>query len=130
MARVSLCLLVALTLTACGGDNPDRTYSSVTSATHDCGKEKKVAVNAIGGTFTFTGICERVSLSGDNNKVTIEATNAVAVSGARNVVAIGAVDRVSVSGSDNTVTWRKGLPGDAPYAATASGNNNSVMQMK
>lgn len=129
MTRPALLLSAALTLAACGSGD-DRTYSGVTSATHDCGREKKVAVNASGGTFAFTGPCERVSLSGDNNKVTIEATKAVAVSGARNMVGIGAVDRVSVSGSDNNVTWRKGLPGGAPYAATASGNNNSITQTK
>lgn len=126
MERLTLLLTAALTLAACGGD--DRTYSGVANATHDCGNEKKVAVNGNGGTFTVTGPCERVSLNGDNNKVTIASTKAVAVSGAGNIVAIGAVDRVSVSGSDNHVTWRKGLPGESPYAATARGNNNTIAQ--
>jgi hypothetical protein len=129
MNRILMALIAAACLAGCG-DNPDRTYSGVAGATHDCGKERNVAVNGSGGTFTFTGTCERVSLNGDGNKAAIEATKTMAVNGAKNLVEIGAVDRVNVSGSENTVTYRKGLPGASPYAATASGNNNSITQAK
>jgi hypothetical protein len=113
-------LLAALTLTACG-DAPDRTYAGVAGATHDCGKERKVAVNASVGIFTFIGTCERVSLNGANNTLTIEAATALDVKGDSNTVRIGAVDAVSVSGSRNNVRYRSGVTSsqrDQPPRAT------------
>ncbi len=130
MTRIAWPLLAAFALTACGGDSPDRTYSSVMSATHDCGKEKKVAVNGGGSTFTFIGTCERVSLNGANNTLTVEAAKALDVKGDGNTVKIGAVDTIAVSGSQNNVTYGKGLPGDQPRSASASGNRNNILHGK
>ena len=129
MKRILMSLIVAMPLAGCG-DNPDRTYSDVTAAAHDCGKERSVAVNGSGGNFTFTGTCESVTVTGEANKLTIESVKSIRVDGAKNSLQIGAVDRISVNGSDNTVKYRKGLPGPSPYAATASGNNNVVEQAK
>jgi hypothetical protein len=129
MTRIAWPLFAALTLAACG-DTPDRTYAGVANATHDCGKEKKVAVNGSGGSFTFTGTCTRVSLNGANNTLTIEAATALDVKGDSNNVKIGAVDNVSVSGSQNSVTYKSGVSSPQPRSATASGNRNDILQAK
>ena len=129
MARSASLLLAALALAACG-DNPDRTYSGVPGATHDCDQERKVAINGSGGTFTFSGTCERVSLNGASNTLTIEATKALDVKGDVNTVRIGAVDAISVSGSQNNVTYRTGLPGGQPKSASARGDRNGILQAK
>ena len=129
MQRILVSLIAAVSLVGCD-DAPDKTYTGVAGATHDCGKERKVAVSGSGGTFIFTGICEHASLNGGANKVTIEATKTIAINGVKNVVEIGAVDRIAVTGSDNVVTYRTGIAGSSPHTAAASGNNNSITQAK
>ncbi|MGE3991651.1 DUF3060 domain-containing protein [Pseudorhodoplanes sp.] len=128
MARIALPLLAAVTLTACGGDNPDRTYSGVAVATHDCGKEKKVAVDGTGGSFTLNGTCDSVTVNGGDNRLAVEASKAVTINGARNVIDVGAADRIAVRGYGNTVTWRKGASGSAPHTVTATGDRNAITQ--
>ncbi|HWV41476.1 DUF3060 domain-containing protein [Pseudorhodoplanes sp.] len=127
MTRQAWPLFALLTLTACG-EAPDRTYADVTNATHDCGKEKKVAVNASGGSFTFTGPCASIALNGANNTLTIESANALDIKGDGNIVKIGAVDSVSVNGSQNKVAYKRGVTDIQPPSATTRGNNNDVRQ--
>lgn len=124
-------ITVALTLAlAACSDSADRTYAGVASATHDCDKEKKVAIDATGGSFTLNGACDSVTVNGSDNRLAVEVSKATTINGARNVATIGAADRIAVRGYGNKVTWRKGMSGASPNTVTASGDNNTIEQAK
>ena len=122
MRAVLVALLTLLPATALA----ERVYTDK-AATHDCAKEPEVAINASGGTYTLTGPCTRLAITGADNKVKADSAVKVTVNGSKNTVEIDAVDRLGVTGNENLVTYRRGVSGK-PRAA-AVGANNKLSQV-
>ncbi len=98
--------------------------------TVDCAKDKEV--NLLGNkiTVTLTGVCTKVSMTGNNNTVTGSALT-VSIPGNQNTATLDKVDTIAVPGNQNTVTYK------GPATATVKktklavlGNKNSVTQQK
>jgi hypothetical protein len=100
----------------------ERVYTDK-AATHDCAKEPEVTINAGGGTYTLTGPCTKVVITGGDNKLKADSVVKLSVTGAKNTVEVEAVDRVAVNGNDNTVTYKRGVTGK-PKAAAIGGRNH------
>ena len=100
----------------------ERVYTDK-AATHDCAKEPEVVINAGGGTYTLTGPCTKVVVTGGDNKLKAESVVKLSVNGSKNTVDVDAVDRLAVNGHDNTVTYKRGVTGK-PKAAAIGGRNN------
>lgn len=94
----------------------------------DCAKDP--VINLIGNhiTVTTTGVCTKISVTGNHETVTGSAT-AVQVLGNHNTLTLVAADDVSVVGNDNTVTVRKAVRLKAPRIANA-GTHNTITRPK
>lgn len=123
-ALVPLLALLALPATALA----DRSYNSEKTVTHDCAKEPKVSVNVAGGTYTFTGPCDKISVNGAGNTLKIASVGKLAVNGSKNTLDVDAVDKLSVTGTDNTVNYKRGVSGKPKVASL--GSNNKLNQVK
>lgn len=78
-----------------------------------CQKGSEVSITGSSNTYTLTGECKRISVTGSENKVTAET-----------------VANLDVTGSDNTVTWQHGAGGAAKPKTSSTGTNNSLAQAK
>src|SRR5262245_48985336 len=56
------------------------------SANHDCKDVQFASIAGNGGTYNFTGKCEKIIIKGDNNKVTIESAKGISVQGSKNEI--------------------------------------------
>ena len=94
----------------------------------DCAKDPRV--NLLGNHITLKtkGVCERITISGNNETVTGSATEVV-ISGNHNTVTLDAADAVAVAGNENTVSVRKAITRKTPRIAN-SGNDNKITQAK
>ena len=108
----------------------DKVYSTEKTATHDCGKEPAVQITVSGGTFTLTGTCDKVLVSGATNKVTIGSVKTLSVNGAKNTVDVDGAGRITVNGNENTVTYKKSLDAKTPVKVVSNGPKNSITQVK
>ena len=125
--RKFLTALVAFApLAGCG--ELSSVVSVVTAATHDCAKAPNASLDTSGGSVAFTGTCERIRVTGGNNRIAIAAAKAVEIDGANNVVEIDATDNVKANGAGNTIKFRKGLTVKRP-AVVHTGDNSPVIQM-
>ena len=121
-------LAVVVVLVA-GTAAADKLYSSEKTATHDCGREPNVQIAVSGGTYTLTGACEKVLVTGVANTVTIASSKSLAVNGAKNSVDIGAADRITVNGNGNSVTYKRSVDPKAKAKVSSNGPNNKVTQV-
>jgi Protein of unknown function (DUF3060) len=99
------------------------------TASHDCGTDPEVSIQSSSGTYTLTGTCTRVAISGASNKVSIGAAAKVSIAGSSNEVTIEAADKIAVVGSSNQVRWKKGLTGPKPKVSNV-GTQNKVSKVK
>lgn len=143
--RLAYLLLALVPTVALAGDG--RSYNSEKSVAHDCAKDgTEVSVNVSGGTSVFTGSCDKISINGSGNKVTIATGNKIAINGARNkvtvaagkkiavngannTVTIDAADKIAATGIENTITWKRGLSGKQPKV-TSPGIKNKISRAK
>lgn len=95
----------------------------------DCGKSPKYVINDGAGTYTFSGKCDEISVSGGENKLTIESVKKLAIAGAENTVDVDAADTIAAIGNDNKVTWKKGVSGAKPKVSSV-GSGNKITQVK
>ena len=124
MRSVVVALLLALPLAAAA----DRTYVDK-GGTHDCAKDPNAMINTGGGTFTFTGPCDKIAVNGGGNKLTIESVKKLAINGSKNAVDVDAADKIAVNGTENTVNYKRGVTEKTPKVA-ALGANNKLTQVK
>lgn len=92
---------------------------------HDCAKDPNVSINTGSGTFTLTGTCDRVSINGGSNKVTIGRAKRLSVNGSTNQVDIGTAEKIAVNGADNVITYKTGKP-----TISKLGTGNMITQAK
>jgi hypothetical protein len=95
----------------------------------DCGKSASHVIDGNNGTYVYTGKCDSISITGNDNKVTVESAKTISVSGNDNNLNATAVDAVSLSGNDNIVSWKKGVSAAKAKVAN-SGNDNKISQAK
>lgn len=117
-------LLVALPLTASAGG---RSYNGDKNVNHDCAAEPEVSLNTGDATVMLKGTCEKISINGSSNKVTLDGAKQISINGSMNIVTVVAADKIAVTGSDNTVTYKKGLSSAKPKVS-ATGGGNKVSQ--
>jgi hypothetical protein len=65
-------------------DGPILTVNNEPKKTLKCDKYNQVAVNASGSVVTITGACMKVTVNGDGNQITAEATMQFAFNGSGN----------------------------------------------
>ena len=93
--------------------------------TVDCKKDGTVRVSGNSNTFTLTGTCASVQISGNKNTIKGDGAKSVLVSGNENSVTLSSIDNVLVSGDKNTLSYKKKKP-----TVADQGNGNKVSQAK
>ncbi|HEV7556895.1 MAG TPA: DUF3060 domain-containing protein [Kofleriaceae bacterium] len=116
-------LLIALVLVPAMA-HADKEYTGGKGATWDCAKDPVIKITHGGGTYTFTGACKTIDVSGGDNTLHVGAVESITVIGGGNVIDIGEVAAISVNGAGNKVMWKK-AKGDKP-TINVIGNNNTV----
>jgi hypothetical protein len=99
------------------------------TTTVDCAKSPSYSIPNGEGTYTFTGTCDKISVAGGENTLSIEAVKELAVAGAENTIAVTAAEKISVVGADNKITYKKGISGAKPVVKIV-GTGNKVQQVK
>ena len=96
--------------------------------TVDCAKDK--TVNIVGNTakIVLTGVCDMVQISGNEAKVS-GSVKAARVSGNDNKLLLEAVDSIMVSGNDNTITYKKPIA-KKKTGVLNSGNHNKIAKAR
>jgi Protein of unknown function (DUF3060) len=95
----------------------------------DCTDSPTQSIVENDGTYTVSGACEQIAVTGNNNKLTVASAVVIAIAGNANTVAAAAVDKISVSGNKNTVSWKKGVAG-AKAKVSNVGTGNKIKQTK
>lgn len=89
----------------------------------DCATQPSVAITTGSGNYKITGTCDKVAISGGNNKVAIEAAKNLAITGSNNLVTVDKADKIAALGSNNRVTYGGGLTVARPKVASAGSGN-------
>ncbi|HEY5925815.1 MAG TPA: DUF3060 domain-containing protein [Kofleriaceae bacterium] len=95
----------------------------------DCAKTAVFSYVENDGTFTLQGKCDKIMISGNNNKVRVETVGNVMLSGNANTVEATKVDTVATSGNDNKVTYKGPLTGTKTKVMN-TGNGNKISAVK
>ena len=96
----------------------------------DCSKNPTFIYNDNNGTFTFTGKCEKISINGNNAKLTIESVKTLAIQGNGTTATVTAVDTIATPGNKNSVTYKKAVTANGKVKVSNPGNGNSVKLVK
>jgi hypothetical protein len=94
-------------------------------STIDCAKNPSFVTSDNDGSYTLTGKCKQILISGNNNKLKVENASMVALTGNENVIDGGTLATVDTSGNNNKVTYRGAKP-----KLTNSGNGNKISAVK
>ncbi|MBA2544467.1 MAG: DUF3060 domain-containing protein [Deltaproteobacteria bacterium] len=122
MNRIALVLLLLVPALAFA----DRSIQGDKKATIDCSKDPEVSIQSGEGTFTFTGTCDKITVTGGGNTVTIENVKKLAIVGASNTLDIGGADKISITGSSNKVTYKSTVKGTGKPVVATLGNDNKI----
>ena len=95
----------------------------------DCARTSTFTITDGAGTYSFVGTCDKISVTGGENTLTIEAVKELAVAGAENTIDVGAVDKISAVGNDNKINYKNGLSGARPKIKSL-GQHNTIEQVK
>jgi hypothetical protein len=127
---VLMVLMVPMTLLGLppAAARAERTYTSEKTVTHDCAKEPEVAINAGGGSYTLTGACTKLTVTGADNRIKAESVGKISLNGSKNTLEVDAVDRLSVNGNNNAITYKRGVTGKPKVVAL--GADNKLTQVK
>jgi hypothetical protein len=88
----------------------------------DCATAPSPSIATDKGEYKITGTCEKVTITGSQNMVTVETTKNLAITGGKNEVLVDKVDKIAITGTTNRVTYKMGVTGAAPKTAAAQGN--------
>jgi hypothetical protein len=98
--------------------------------TIDCSKNPTFIYNDNNGAFTFTGKCDKISINGNNAKLTIESVKTLAIQGNGTTATVTAVDTIATPGNKNSVTYKKAVTANAKVKVSNPGTGNSVKLVK
>jgi len=121
MNRIALVLLLVPSLASA-----ERLIQGDKTATIDCSKDPAVTIQSGDGTFTFTGNCDKITVKGGTNTVTIENVKKLAIVGAGNKATIAGVDKLAITGSDNTVSYKGTVKGTGKPSVATIGTGNKI----
>lgn len=130
VTRVLIALIaVGAVVTGCdNGSRSEGSHTVVTEAIHDCAKGPNASIDASNSAFKLTGICERITVKGGSNQITIESAKRIHIDGAKNIVDVSAADTIRVNGPGNTVNFKKkGVTRNTQDVVTI-GDNNTLNQ--
>jgi hypothetical protein len=96
----------------------------------DCAKTPSFSYNDNGGTFTFTGTCDKIAINGNDAKLTVEAVKLLSLTGNNITATVTAADTIATPGNHITVTYKKSVTANAKVKVSNPGNNNSVKLVK
>lgn len=97
------------------------------SVTVDCKKDREVSLVGNNLTVTLIGVCTRVNVTGNREKVTGSAI-AFFIGGNHNTVTADTTDDVTLAGHHNTITWKKS--GKGSPKVTNPGKDNTISQAR
>jgi hypothetical protein len=98
--------------------------------TIDCAKTPSFSYQKNEGSFTFTGACDKISLTGNANQATIDSVKTLQIMGNENKATVTAVDSISTPGNRNTVTYKKAVTANTKTKVSNLGNENKVSVVK
>ena len=125
---MSVSLLLAIgARAALAGDDTWVMSDAGAKATHDCGKQPKVVINASRDTITLTGKCTRVSVNGGTIAITAESIADLSINGAVNTITVDELGKLAMTGAENKIVWKTALGGKRPRVSDL-GSGNSVTQ--
>lgn len=107
----------------------DKDFTDGTGGTHDCAQDSSVNIVHDGGSYTLTGECSQVNISGSNVRITIADVESLSINGTGNVVQATVVGAIQINGTKNSVRWKTPKTGRRPKVAT-NGSRNSVSKSK
>lgn len=93
----------------------------------DCSKTATFTIPEGDGSYRFVGTCDKISVAGGENRLTIEAVKELVVAGADNTIDVGAVDRISAAGNDNKIRYKTSVSGGKTKVVSA-GQHNTIEQ--
>jgi len=96
----------------------------------DCAKTPSFSYQDNEGTFTFTGTCEKISINGNENKLTIDSVKMLLIQGNENTATVNGVDTISTPGNRNTVSYKKAVTANAKTKVANPGTDNKVQLVK
>ncbi len=94
----------------------------------DCAKDPQITLAGNHITLTTTGVCTKISVTGNYETVTGSA-NQVSVTGNHNTITLAAADEVGILGNNNTVSVGKAVTRKTPKIGNV-GKANHVTQPK
>lgn len=94
----------------------------------DCAKQPTLNQVDNDATFTLTGKCDKIMISGNNNKVFVDSVGNVMLSGNNNTLEARAVDVIATSGNDNKVSYKTAVTTKTKVMNT--GNGNKITSVK
>jgi hypothetical protein len=118
--KLLVALLIALAPLAA---HADKTFAGTSSGQWDCAKEPSVHILHGAGNYVFKGSCKRITVEGGDNRLVIEAVDALQIVGAGNIIDVGTLDTAHIIGANNTLTWRKARAGDQPRISAIGADN-------
>ena len=121
-----LVLLLALIPTVAAAD---KSFSGDKNATWDCTKDPEVSITSDKATFTLTGACKSLSVSGNDVKLTIESIADLVLNGNKITATIAELGEVTINGNNDSVVWKKAQSGAKPGVQN-NGKTNSVAKAK
>jgi hypothetical protein len=104
----------------------ERSIHGDKKATIDCSKDPEVSIHSGEGTFTVTGACDKITVNGGNNTLTIENVKKLAIVGAGNTVEVDKTDKISVTGAGNKVTYKGTVKGTGKPTVATIGSDNKI----
>ncbi|HEU0033410.1 MAG TPA: DUF3060 domain-containing protein [Kofleriaceae bacterium] len=107
----------------------EKSFTGDTGATWDCANDAEVSISSSKATFTITGACESITVSGDALTLTIDNVKEIVVNGHKNKATIGTLGEVTINGNNNTVIYKKPATGKKPGVQN-NGTKNSVAKSK
>jgi len=121
MPSVKRALISVLIVCAAHAAFADKKYLDGHGGTWDCAKDGVISIDANAGKYTFTGACKSITINGNTNEVTLDATATLSVNGNKNKVTANSADALLVPGNENAVTVKK-----PPSTSSNPGSNNKV----
>lgn len=103
----------------------DKNFVAGTGGTHDCADDPIVNIAHGEGTYTITGACKEINVSGDHLHLLIAETGALMMNGSGNEVSLGAVRAILVNGDGNRIRWKTAKGGPRP-STDANGSDNTI----
>jgi len=121
-----LVLLLALVPSVAAAD---KSFTGDKKATWDCAKDPEVSITSSKATFTLTGACKSISVTGSDVKLTIESIADLVLNGDGITATVATLGEVTINGNKNSIVWKKARSGDKPGVQN-NGKTNSVTQEK